>query len=335
MHSAVIRRAEATDGEPAITVYQEALIRHTLQDAGVEFTSDRGVVLNAKRKSGRSESLEGTDSPMAAFTVRRLPIVDQEPRPERPHARAAEGLDQLSCGAGQCRLRPAMQTSRFWPAEAERIGHARLTQFPIRLRIRLHSCAPRFAETPFEADMIRGRVTMTTERTASGAVGLAGVGAYRANASAISSCACYGVTTWKNSLAGAGRHGRDPDGMAGQLLLLVASLATRSTNGEVLENERVKAKLGEMLLERELLEAKIAAWRPSALWPAGGRGDEPDRLARKWQALRPDPCVPSLARLTGQRVSAISPPPGPNRRGVLARLGRCRIRRWSRRSARS
>jgi transposase len=38
-----------------------------------------------------------------------------------------------------------------------------------------------------------------------------------------------------------------------------ASLATRSTNGEALETERLKAKLGEMLLERELLDAKIAA----------------------------------------------------------------------------
>jgi transposase len=38
-----------------------------------------------------------------------------------------------------------------------------------------------------------------------------------------------------------------------------ASLATRPTNGEGLESERLKAKLGEMLLERELLEATIAA----------------------------------------------------------------------------
>src|SRR3954468_24085841 len=34
------------------------------------------------------------------------------------------------------------------------------------------SCAPRFAETPFKAEMIRGRVTMTTETAASGGVGL-------------------------------------------------------------------------------------------------------------------------------------------------------------------
>ena len=38
-----------------------------------------------------------------------------------------------------------------------------------------------------------------------------------------------------------------------------ASLASRPTDGEALESERLKAKLGEMLLERELLEAKIAA----------------------------------------------------------------------------
>ncbi len=38
-----------------------------------------------------------------------------------------------------------------------------------------------------------------------------------------------------------------------------ASLATRFTDCEALENQRLKAKLGEMLLERELLEAKIAA----------------------------------------------------------------------------
>jgi transposase-like protein len=38
-----------------------------------------------------------------------------------------------------------------------------------------------------------------------------------------------------------------------------ASLASRSADGEALESERLKAQLGEMLLERELLEAKIAA----------------------------------------------------------------------------
>ena len=38
-----------------------------------------------------------------------------------------------------------------------------------------------------------------------------------------------------------------------------ASLTSRPVDGEELESERLKARLGEMLLERELLEAKIAA----------------------------------------------------------------------------
>lgn len=37
-----------------------------------------------------------------------------------------------------------------------------------------------------------------------------------------------------------------------------ASLTTRPATAEVLGSERLKARLGEMLLERELLEAKIA-----------------------------------------------------------------------------
>ncbi len=38
-----------------------------------------------------------------------------------------------------------------------------------------------------------------------------------------------------------------------------ASLASRPTDGEELESARLKARLGEMLLKQELLEAKIAA----------------------------------------------------------------------------
>ena len=88
----------------------------------------------------------------------------------------------------------------------------------------------------------------------------AGVDACRANASAMRCCACCGgedletlsralgvtaatLTGWQDSFLAAGE----------------ASLATRSTTGNELESERLKAKLGAMLLERELLEAKIAA----------------------------------------------------------------------------
>jgi transposase len=51
------------------------------------------------------------------------------------------------------------------------------------------------------------------------------------------------LTAWRDAFLAAGE----------------ASLASRPTDGEELESERLKARLGAMLLERELLEAKIAA----------------------------------------------------------------------------
>jgi hypothetical protein len=52
--SAVIRRAESVDGEPTITVYQEALIRNALRDAGAEFTigDEPGVKLRRPAPRG-------------------------------------------------------------------------------------------------------------------------------------------------------------------------------------------------------------------------------------------------------------------------------------------
>jgi transposase len=51
-----------------------------------------------------------------------------------------------------------------------------------------------------------------------------------------------------------------------------ASLASRPTDGEALDSERLKARLGEMLLERELLEAKIAALEGRGPGPLARRG---------------------------------------------------------------
>ena len=51
------------------------------------------------------------------------------------------------------------------------------------------------------------------------------------------------LTSWRETFLAAGE----------------ASLATRPTDGEALESERLKARLGEMLLQQELLEAKISA----------------------------------------------------------------------------
>ena len=61
------------------------------------------------------------------------------------------------------------------------------------------------------------------------------------------------LTAWRDAFLAAGE----------------ASLASRPADGEELESERLKARLGEMLLDRELLEAKIAALeegRPLARW---------------------------------------------------------------------
>ena len=51
LHSAIVQRAERVPGGPPITAYQEALIRHALQDAGIEFTNDaeKGVKLKAAK----------------------------------------------------------------------------------------------------------------------------------------------------------------------------------------------------------------------------------------------------------------------------------------------
>ena len=54
-----------------------------------------------------------------------------------------------------------------------------------------------------------------------------------------------------------------------------AGLASRPTDGEVLESERLKARLGEMLLERELLEAKIAALEARGPVPLARRRSRP------------------------------------------------------------
>jgi transposase len=51
------------------------------------------------------------------------------------------------------------------------------------------------------------------------------------------------LTAWRDAFLAAGE----------------ASLATRPTDGEALQSEHLKARLGEMLLKQELLEAKIAA----------------------------------------------------------------------------
>ena len=67
------------------------------------------------------------------------------------------------------------------------------------------------------------------------------------------------LSRWQQALWGAG----------------VACLPPRPTAGEEIESQRLKAKLGEMLLERELLEAKIAALEARGPGPLARRRSRP------------------------------------------------------------
>jgi transposase-like protein len=87
-----------------------------------------------------------------------------------------------------------------------------------------------------------------------------------------------------------------------------ASLASRPADGEVIESKRLKARLGEMPLERELLEAKIAALEAGRPWPGGSRSYEPHDFPERRQALRRGPGMPDLAG--GARHGLSAPRPG-------------------------
>ena len=62
---------------------------------------------------------------------------------------------------------------------------------------------------------------------------------------------------------------RDQFQAAGQ-----ASLKSRAPDVWDEANRRLQAKIGELLMENELLYAKVDQLEVAALWPDGGRGDE-------------------------------------------------------------
>ena len=60
-----------------------------------------------------------------------------------------------------------------------------------------------------------------------------------------------------------------------------AALTSRPADGKDLEHQRLKAKLGEVMLEREILVEKITLPEADrALWPGGGQGHELPSLLR-------------------------------------------------------
>ena len=53
-----------------------------------------------------------------------------------------------------------------------------------------------------------------------------------------------------------------------------AGLKSRATDARDEDHRRLQAKIGELLMETELLYAKVDQLEPAALWPGGGRRDE-------------------------------------------------------------
>src|SRR6187397_889021 len=74
-----------------------------------------------------------------------------------------------------------------------------------------------------------------------------------------------------------------------------ASLATRPPMARRWRPSGSKPNWARCCLSASCWMPRSLPWRPTALWPAGGRGDEPDRLALKRPALWPGPRVPGLA----------------------------------------
>ena len=72
-------------------------------------------------------------------------------------------------------------------------------------------------------------------------------------------CACFGARIWSWCRALGARAAVLSGWREAFLAAGEASLATRPTDGEALESARLKTRLGRMLLERALLEARIAA----------------------------------------------------------------------------
>jgi transposase len=110
--------------------------------------------------------------------------------------------------------------------------------------------------------------------------GSAVAGGCRGSASARRCCVC---SAEDRELVSRSRGDRgDALRLAGCLLTAgEAALASKPVDGKDLEQQRLKAKLGEVMLEREILVEKITLPEADrALWPGGGQGHELPSLLR-------------------------------------------------------
>src|SRR5262252_4216016 len=74
-----------------------------------------------------------------------------------------------------------------------------------------------------------------------------------------------------------------------------AVLTTKPATSEDLESDRLKARLGAALLERDCWRRRSPSWRPIALWAVGGSGHEPGCFAGQQQAVWLGGSQPGLA----------------------------------------
>ena len=77
-----------------------------------------------------------------------------------------------------------------------------------------------------------------------------------------------------------------------------AILTSKLASGEELESDRLKAKLGAALIERDLLHEKIALLEADRPLAGGGAGHEPRHVPGDRQALRTRYRLPGLAART-------------------------------------
>ena len=108
-----------------------------------------------------------------------------------------------------------------------------------------------------------------------------------------------------------------------------ADLATRPADGEELESGGSRPGWVRCCSSASCSRRRSPSWRASALWTAGGRDDEPDRLARRRQGLRHGPGVPGLGHSQGDHLPAsagtswqATAPPRPERADGRCGAGR-------------
>src|SRR5271166_6026208 len=83
-----------------------------------------------------------------------------------------------------------------------------------------------------------------------------------------------------------------------------SALKERERDDREDEIARLKSKVGEITMDNELLcRPRSPPWRAKALWPEGGRNDEPDGLAFHVSFLWPGAGLARVACFARRRVS--------------------------------